>query len=254
MILAKVLFGGNTQWTVVEGDSLFAVEGDVYGDFVKGALLGSFSDAKLLAPADPTTIICCGLNYYDTLEQLQIEVPEEPALFYKPLSALVNPGEDTCTIPAISNDPRYEAELCAVMKRRAWKVTEAQALDYVLGYTCGNDMTLWDLYQKDGRLTRAKGYFRSAPLGPVLVTDINPNELHILGKVNGEVIQDGNTNNQIFSTARIISHVSQFVPLEPGDVVFTGTPKGGHHPVKVGDVIEVEIDGIGLLRSAVTTE
>lgn len=254
MILAKVQLGGERRWCVVEGDALFGVEGDVYGDFSKGERIGEMTDAKLLAPADPATIVCCGLNYYDTLEQLQMEVPAEPALFYKPVSALVNPGEDTCTIPAISSDPRYEAEMCAVIKRRAWKVTEQRALDYVLGFTCGNDMTLWDLYQKDGRLTRAKGYYRSAPLGPVLVTGINPNELHIQGRVNGEVVQDGNTNNQIFSTARIISHVSQFVPLEPGDVVFTGTPKGGHHPVKVGDVIEVEIDNIGLLRNNVVTE
>jgi len=251
MILAKVLLGGEARWTIVEGDSLFAIDGDVYGEFTGGRRLGALTEAKLLAPADPVTIICCGLNYYDTLEQLQIEVPKEPALFYKPCSALVNPGDDTCTIPAISDDPRYEAEMCAVIKRRAWKVTEEHALDYVLGYTCGNDMTLWDLYQKDGRLTRAKGYYHSAPLGPVLVTDINPNGLHIQGRVNGEIIQDGNTSNQIFSTARIISHVSQFVPLEPGDVVFTGTPKGGHHPVKVGDVIEVEIDGIGVLKNTV---
>jgi len=187
MILAKVLLGGEARWTIVEGDSLFAIDGDVYGEFTGGRRLGALTEAKLLAPADPVTIICCGLNYYDTLEQLQIEVPKEPALFYKPCSALVNPGDDTCTIPAISDDPRYEA----------------------------------------------------------------PNGLHIQGRVNGEIIQDGNTSNQIFSTARIISHVSQFVPLEPGDVVFTGTPKGGHHPVKVGDVIEVEIDGIGVLKNTV---
>jgi len=230
------------------------VEGDVYGDFGKGERIGTRSGARLLAPADPATIVCCGLNYYDTLEQLQIEVPAEPALFYKPVSALVDPGDSVCTIPAISNDPRYEAELCAVIKRRAWKVTEARALDHVLGFTCGNDMTLWDLYQKDGRLTRAKGYYRSAPLGPVLVTDVDPDDLRIQGRVNGEIVQDGNTSNQIFSTAHIISHVSQFMPLEPGDVVFTGTPKGGHHPVKVGDVIEVEIDGIGVLRNVVVAE
>ena len=130
-------------------------------------------------------------------------------------------------------------------------MTEAEALAYVLGFTCGNDMTLWSLIEPDGRLTRAKGYYKSAPLGPVLVTDLEPNSVRIQGRVNGETKQDGNTRSQIFNTARIISHVTAFTPLMPGDVVFTGTPKGGHCPIKVGDVIEVEIDGIGTLKNKV---
>ena len=250
MILAKIDQGGKEQWTIVEEDQLYALEGDLYGSFSRGAEVGCLSDARLLAPADPETIICCGLNYMDTVRQMGVEVPKEPALFFKPRSALVNPGEDACSLP-IASDTRYEAELCAIMKREAWRLAEAEALDYVLGYTCGNDLTLWDLIERDGRLTRAKGYFKSAPLGPVLVTDFDPAAVRIQGRVNGETKQDGTTSDQIFSTARIISHVSQFMPLRPGDVVFTGTPYGGHCPVKVGDLIEVEIDGIGVLRNRV---
>lgn len=250
MILAKIDNDGKGLWTIVEGDQLYSLDGDLFGNFSKGASVGSLSGARLLAPAEAETIICCGLNYMDTVRQMNVEVPKEPALFFKPVSALVNPGEDACSLP-IASDTRYEAELCAVMKREAWRVSEDQALDYVLGYTCGNDMTLWDLIEKDGRLTRAKGYYKSAPLGPVLVTDFDPAAVRIQGRVNGETKQDGNTSDQIFNTARIISHVSQFVPLRPGDVVFTGTPYGGHCPVKVGDVIEVEIDGIGVLRNRV---
>ena len=250
MKLAKIEWKGNPTWAIVEGESVYALEGDLYGDFHRGGLLCSLPEARLLAPADPKTIICCGLNYMETVEDLKVDVPKEPALFFKPVEALVNPGEDAYSLP-LAKDTRYEAELCAVIKKRAWRVKEDDALDYVLGYTCGNDMTLWDLVERDGRLTRAKGYYKSAPLGPVLVTDIDPNAVRIQGRVNGETKQDGNTRSQIFNTARIISHVTAFIPLVPGDVVFTGTPRGGHCPVAIGDVIEVEIEGIGILKNRV---
>jgi len=126
-------------------------------------------------------------------------------------------------------------------------------LDYVLGYTCGNDLTLRDLIEKDGRLTRAKGFDTSGPLGPFLVTDIDPHDLSIKSRLNGETKQDSNTSLMIFSPEKIISYISAFMILHPGDVVWTGTPEGGHCPVKVGDVIEIEIDSIGILRNEVVT-
>jgi len=250
LTLVRIDWKGKARWTILERDSLYSLEGDVFGSFRKGVRVCAFSEATLLAPAEPGAIVCCGLNYMDTVEQLKVQIPKEPALFFKPASALVNPREDAGSLP-IAADTRYEAELCAVIKRRAWRVSESEAGDCVLGYTCGNDMTLWDLIEKDGRLTRAKGYYKSAPLGPVLVTDLDPSALRIQGRVNGVTKQDGNTRDQIFTTAKIISHITQFMPLLPGDVVYTGTPKGGHCPVKVGDVIEVEIDGIGVLRNKV---
>lgn len=250
MKLARIEYGGTKRWTILEGDSLYSMEGDLYGSFHKGARICALQDARLLAPAEPHTIIGCGLNYMDTVRQLNAQVPQEPSLFFKPVEALVSPGEDACSLP-IATDTRYEAELCAVIKRRAWKVKESEAYDYVLGYTCGNDLTLWDIRERDGRLTRAKGYYKSAPLGPILVTDLDPHSVRIQGRVNGETKQDGNTRDQIFNTARIVSHITQFIPLLPGDVIFTGSPSGGHCPVKVGDVVEVEIDGIGILRNRV---
>jgi len=251
MKLVKIDWKGRPTWGELVDGSVHGISGDVYGQFRRGTRLCSLAEATLLAPADPGTIICCGLNYMDTVAQLKVDVPKEPALFFKPPQALVNPGEDAASLP-IAHDTRYEAELCAIIKRPAWRVKESEALDYVLGFTCGNDMTLWDLIERDGRLTRAKGYYKSAPLGPVLVTDLDPSAVRIQGRVNGETKQDGNTRDQIFNTARIISHVTQFTPLMPGDVVFTGTPKGGHCPVKVGDVVEVEIEGIGLLKNRVS--
>lgn len=250
MKLARIARDGTTTWAILDGDSVYQLDGDLYGSFRQGARICALSEARLKAPAEPRTIICCGLNYMDTVRDLNVEVPKEPALFFKPATALVDPGEDAFTLP-IAQTTTYEAELCAVIKRYAWRVQESEAYDYVLGYTCGNDMTLRDLAERDGRLTRAKGYYKSAPLGPVLVTDLDPRAVRIQGRVNGETKQDGNTRDQIFNTARIINHVTQFVPLLPGDVVFTGTPRGGHCPVKVGDTIEVEIDGIGVLKNTV---
>jgi 2-keto-4-pentenoate hydratase/2-oxohepta-3-ene-1,7-dioic acid hydratase in catechol pathway len=249
MRLVRIDWKGSSKWGIVETDSVFSLEGDLYGDFTRGERLCALSEAKLLAPAEPAAIVCCGANYLAMIEDAHMEAPKEPFLFFKPPCTLVNPGEDTYTLP-ISHDTRYEAEICAVMKRRAWRVSESEALDYVLGFTCGNDMTLFDLFKLDGRLTRAKGYYKSAPLGPVLVTDLDPVGVRIQGRVNGEVTEQGNTRDQLFSMARIISHISHFMPLTPGDVVFAGTPVGGRH-VDVGDVIEVEVDGIGILKNKV---
>jgi 2-keto-4-pentenoate hydratase/2-oxohepta-3-ene-1,7-dioic acid hydratase in catechol pathway len=250
MKLARIQWKSGPTWGILEEHEVFSVSGDVYADFAKGPRLCAARDAKLLAPAEPGIIVCCGINFAETVHYLKMDMPKEPVLFFKPPQALCDPGEDTYTLP-IGHDTRYEAELCAVMKRRAWRVNEDEALDYVLGFTCGNDMTLYDLAAVDGRLTRAKGYYRSAPLGPVLVTDLDPTAVRIQGRVNGTTTQDGNTKDQIFSAAKVISHITQFMPLMPGDVVFFGTPIGGR-PVSPGDVIEVEVDGIGTLMNRVT--
>ena len=249
MILVRIDWKGKPKWGILESDSVFSLEGDLYGEFTQGERLCALREARLLAPAEPSAIVCCGTNYMAMIEATGFKKPTEPVLFFKPPRSLVNPGEDTYTLP-IAHDTRYEAEICAVMKRPTWRVAEAEALNYVLGYTCGNDMTLFDLYQGDGRLTRAKGYYKSAPLGPVLVTDLNPVGVSIQGRVNGEMTQQGNTRDQLFSMARIISHISQFMMLGPGDVVFAGTPVGGR-PVKAGDVVEVEVEGIGILTNKV---
>lgn len=249
MNLVRIEWKQSATWGILEGDSVFALDGDVYGDFTKGPRLCSLGDAMLLAPAEPGIIVCCGRNYPATIQRSGRDVPSEPVLFFKPPPALCNPGDDTYTLP-MSQDTRYEPEICAVIKRTAWRVAEDEALDYVLGYTCGNDMTLYDLIRLDGRTTRGKGYYRSAPLGPVLVTDIDPVGVRLQGRVNGETTQQGNTRDQFFSMARIISHISHFMPLTPGDVVFAGTPEGGR-TANVGDVVEVEVDGIGILRNRV---
>jgi len=247
MQLIRFDWRDTTRWGALEGESVYALQGDVYSGPTRGERLCELSDVRLLAPAEPGMIVCCGVNFPATIERVGCDMPQEPVLFFKPPQSLCNPGEDTYTLP-MSDDTRFESEICAVMKRMAWKVSPEEALDYVLGYTCGNDMTMYNLIAVDGRITRAKGFYKSAPLGPVLVTDYDPSAVRVSGRVNGVTVQDGNTRDMIFDTARIISHVSNFVALMPGDIVFTGTPEGGR-TVNRGDTLEVEVEGIGTLTN-----
>jgi len=251
MRLARIQFKGSPKWGVVEGDSIFAVDGSVYGKFSKGTKLSAVADAKLLAPAEPTIIVACGLNYMGEIKHLGAAVPKQPSLFFKPATTVLDPGVEI-PYPALTDKLSHEAELCCVIKRTARNVPEDRALDYVLGYTCGNDIGMMDILQQDGGLiTRAKGFDMSSALGPWLQTDVNPNHLAIKGIISGKVIQDSNTSEMLFSAAKIISYISEFMTLRPGDVVFTGTPENGHYVVKPGDVMEVDIEGIGVLRTPV---
>lgn len=250
MKIVRFLWQDKVNWGILEGDTIFSLVGDLYGDFEKGKELCRRHDVPLLAPVEPRITVACGLNYMDHIKDLGVDIPQEPSLFFKPASAVLDPAGDI-VYPPISQDLRYEGELCCIIKREAKNVSEENALDYVLGYTCGNDLTLMDLIEKDGRLTRAKGFDTSAPLGPLLVTGVDPHNLPIKSRVNGETKQDSNTSLMIFSVEKLISYISAFLTLRPGDVVWTGTPGGGACPVKVGDVIEVEIEGIGVLKNEV---
>ena len=250
MRIVRFRWQDRVRWGIVEDGTVFSLDGDLYGEFKKGKELCRLGDVKLLAPAEPSIMVACGRNYMGTIGQLGVDIPQEPALFFKPAITVADPGADI-VYPPVSRDLRYEAELCCVIKQEVKNVPEDKALDYVLGYTCGDDFTLMDLFEKDGRLTRAKGFDTSGALGPWLVTGLDPHHLGIKGRVNGETKQDGNTSQMMFPVERIISHISAFMTLRPGDVVFTGTPEGGHCPVKVGDMIEVEIEGIGILKNQV---
>ena len=238
------------NWGILEDDTIFSLSGDLYGDFKRGKKLCQRQEVRLLTPVEPSITVACGMNYMDHIKEMGWAVPKEPHLFFKPANTVVGP-DDNVVYPAISQDLRYEGELCCVIKRPAKNVPEKEALDYVLGYTCGNDFTAMDVTGKDGRLTRSKGFDTSGPLGPCLVTGLDPHNLNIKSRLNGELKQDSNTGLTIFNVEKLISYISAFLTLRPGDVVWTGTPRGGACPVKVGDVIEVEIEGIGILRNKV---
>ncbi|MFH1926070.1 MAG: fumarylacetoacetate hydrolase family protein [Chloroflexota bacterium] len=250
MKIARFQWQGKATWGIVEGEDIYALEGDLYREFRKGAKLCRLGEIKLLAPVEPSITIACGMNYMDHIKELGWEVPKQPALFFKPLHTIVGP-EDDVIYPKVSQNLCYEGELCCVIKRRAKDVAEEEALNYVLGYTCGNDFTTPDLSQLDGRLTRSKGFDTSGPLGPFLVTGLDSHNLKIKSRLNGKVQQDSNTGLMNFGVEKLVSYISAFMTLQPGDVVWTGTPGGGLCPVNVGDITEVEIEGIGTLRNKI---
>jgi len=250
MKLARFNRHGDIAWGIVEDGTIYSLVGNLYDNFRKGIELGPLAEVQLLAPAEPSIIIACGLNYVGEAKKLGAAPSEEPTIFFKPVTTLVDPDGDV-VYPAISQALGHEGELCCIIKGTARNVPENRALDYVLGYTCGNDLGLMDVYKKDGRLTRAKGFDTSSPLGPFLVTDLDPHNLSIKSRINGETIQDSNTGEMIHSVERIVSYITEFMTLRSGDIIFTGTPEGGHYLVNVGDLMEVEIEGIGILKNKV---
>lgn len=207
---------------------------------------------RLLAPVLPGKIVCVGLNYRTHATEVDLALPETPLLFLKPPSALIGP-EDPIRLPAASERVDYEGELVAVIGRRLRHASRDEALRGILGYTCGNDVTARDLQRRDLQWTRAKGFDTFAPIGPVIGVGLDPENLHLVTLVNGAVRQRDTTANLIFPVGDLVSFISGIMTLEPGDVVFTGTP-AGIGPLGDGDVVEVDIDGIGRLRNPVRTE
>jgi len=241
--------GGEGRYGVIEGDDVYAVEGEVFGDLNRGERVGALSELRLLAPCQPTKVVAVGLNYAAHAAESQKEVPAEPILFLKPPSAVIGPGEKI-VYPAISQWVDHEAELVAVVGRRARNVAAGEALDYLLGYTCGNDVSARDLQRRDGQWARGKGFDTFCPLGPWIVTDLEPGDLAIACRVNGQVRQESRTSHMVFSVAELVAHVTQVMTLEPGDVILTGTP-AGIGPLQRGDRVEVEIEGVGVLENRV---
>ncbi|WP_102191945.1 fumarylacetoacetate hydrolase family protein [Microbacterium aurantiacum] len=228
---------------VLAGDPLFAGY-ETTGERVP------FADAVLLAPVIPRSkVVCVGKNYHDHAAEMGGVAPEEPLLFLKPNTSVIGPG-DAIVRPTLSERTEYEGELAVVIGRIAKNVKAADALDYVLGYTIGNDVTARDLQRKDGQWARAKGFDTFCPLGPVIETDFDPASATIETRVNGEVRQHAPLTDMIHSVPAIIEYASAVFTLLPGDVILTGTP-AGVGTFEAGDTVEVEITGLGVLRSSV---
>jgi 2-keto-4-pentenoate hydratase/2-oxohepta-3-ene-1,7-dioic acid hydratase in catechol pathway len=197
----------------------------------------------------PSKIVCVGRNYAAHAKELGNEIPKNPMLFFKPPSALLESG-GTIVMPAVSQQVEYEAEIGVVIGRRASKVSAAEAMSYVRGFTCGNDVTCRDLQKPDGQWGRAKGFDTFCPVGPVVAEGLDWTTLEVIGRVNGEERQRAPVSDMIFPIPVLIEYISGIMTLEPGDLILTGTPEGvGRlHP---GDVVEVEIPGVGILRNTV---
>jgi 2-keto-4-pentenoate hydratase/2-oxohepta-3-ene-1,7-dioic acid hydratase in catechol pathway len=249
MILIRYRQGNQTGYGLVERHTVYALEGDPFGAWTKGAEAGELADVELLAPCTPTKIVCIGRNYPAHAEEHGAVVPAEPLIFLKPPSAVIGPEQPIVLTP-LSQQVEHEGEMAVVIGKRCRNVAEDAALDYVLGYTCGNDVTARDLQRKDGQWSRAKGFDSFCPLGPWIVTGFDASDAAVTCRVNGRMKQFGVARDMVFPIARLIAHISAAMTLEPGDVILTGTPSGVG-PLNVGDVCEVEVEGIGVLRNPV---
>jgi 2-keto-4-pentenoate hydratase/2-oxohepta-3-ene-1,7-dioic acid hydratase in catechol pathway len=210
--------------------------------------------ARLLAPVEPSKIVCIGRNYREHAAEFGHDVPTEPLIFLKPPSSIIAPGA-TIMRPKISTRVDHEAELAAVIGKRCRHLRPNEDVrPYILGYTCVNDVTARDLQNKDGQWTRAKGFDTFCPMGPAVVDGLDPwAGVDVEARVNGEVKQHASTRDFIFALDTLVRHIAQVMTLLPGDVISTGTPSGVS-PLKAGDVVEVNVQGVGTLRNPVADE
>lgn len=252
MIFCRFESGSDARYGIVEAHQIQEITPDPFGEFEPVGDPFPTQEAKLLAPVVPTKIVAIGLNYHKHIAEMKHELPSEPLFFLKPASAVIGPL-DSIRHPKISTRMDYEGELAVVIKKRARNVSKENAKDYILGYTCFNDVTARDLQKKDGQWSRAKGFDTFAPIGPWIVTDLDPSDLQIETYLDGEMKQKANTNQMIFKVPELIAHITRSMTLEPGDVIATGTSEGVG-PMKPGSIVDVRIEGLGVLRNLVEEE
>ena len=237
------------QFGVLEGDSIRPLPDHFeIGPSVQESV--SVNSAQLLAPVAPSKVVCVGRNYVEHAAELGNKMPDEPLLFLKAPSAIIGEG-DNIELPPQSQQVEHEGELGVVIGRTARNIREDEdPLSYVLGYTCVNDVTARDLQRKDVQFTRGKSFDTFCPVGPTIVTDLSPGNLTVTTRVNGVVKQNGNTSDMAFPVPFLIRYISNIMTLNPGDLIATGTP-AGVSAMKDGDVVEVEVTGVGVLRNPV---
>ena len=254
MNIVRYRANGETHVGVLEGDQVRQAQGDMFDRLQIGPIVGSIDDVELLVPVVPGKLIAIGLNYQDHIDEdaFDFTQPENPIVFLKPPSALIGHNQQI-VLPAGTEQVEAEAELCIVIGKTCRNVRAGDAYDVILGFTNGNDVSARDYQFKDGQWVRAKGFDTFAPLGPSVVTGIRADDLEIVSRINGEQRQSSSTKHLIFDVPYLVEFVSRVMTLHPGDVIMTGTPAG---PPKLaaGDVCEIEIAGLGVLRNPVVAE
>jgi len=249
MKIVRFTAGRRTRYGILSGDSIQVINGSPFDSVRPVDEYCQSGNVKLLAPCLPSKIVAVGLNYRSHAAELGQPLPETPLIFLKPSTAVIGP-EDAIVYPSSSSRVDFEGELGVVIKKQTRQVAPDKALDYVLGYTCFNDVTARDLQSRDGQWTRAKGFDTFAAFGPYIETELDPTDVPVETYLNGERKQQSNTSDLIYSVAEIVSFVSGVMTLLPGDVIATGTP-GGIGPMSVGDTVEIKIAPIGTLRNHV---
>ena len=238
----------------LEGDTIHVLSGDLFDSREESGETLPLSSVTLLAPCQPTKVLCVGFNYRDHAEEFNTPIPEKPNIFMKPVSAVTGPEAPVYFPKWMVKQVDYEAEMVLVIGRRARHVSVEDAPNYILGYTIGNDVTARDLQDPTKQWTVCKGFDTFAPIGPWIETAVDPKSgLDISCWVNGERRQHSSTKHLIFDVPFLVSYLSQAITLEPGDIIFTGTPSG-IGPVKPGDVMEIRIQGIGSLFNPIENE
>lgn len=249
MKIARCEVQGEIFFGVLEDEEVREFNFDDNGELQFTGRVVERKNVVLKAPCRPTKIVAIGLNYHEHARESNMEVPKAPLIFLKPPSAVIGPGEEI-VLPHDSARVDYEAELAVVIKRKAKNVKAGDFRDFVLGYTCFNDVSARDFQFSDGQWSRAKGYDTFAPTGPWIETEVDPFNVQVEAVLDGKVVQSGNTADLIFPVPRLIEYISSIMTLFPGDIIATGTP-AGVGPIKAGQTIEIRIEGIGTLSNGV---
>jgi 2-keto-4-pentenoate hydratase/2-oxohepta-3-ene-1,7-dioic acid hydratase in catechol pathway len=243
---------GKTRYGILKGQSIQPIQGTPFRSIKPAEGKYRLSQVKLLAPCLPSKIVAMGLNYRKHAEEVKLPIPKEPLIFLKPPTSVIGP-EENIVHPPSSTRVDYEGELAVVIRKRAWQVSKEDALDYVLGYTCLNDVSARDHQRDDVQWTRSKGFDTFSPIGPCIETDLDPGNVIVETYLNGKLKQHSSTNDLIFGVPEQISFISHVMTLLPGDVIATGTPSGIGRMVP-GDTVEIKIEPIGTLRNYVVAD
>jgi 2-keto-4-pentenoate hydratase/2-oxohepta-3-ene-1,7-dioic acid hydratase in catechol pathway len=235
---------------LIESEQIREISGPPWNPWSHGSRTWPVADVRLLAPVDPGKIVCVGRNYAAHAAELGNDVPKEPLIFLKPPSAIVGPGEPIVLTPQ-SQRIEHEGELALIVGRRCSQLKDSDdALAYLLGYSCLNDVTARDLQKSDVQFTRAKGFDTFCPVGPHIETELDPSDVLVELRVNGALRQSGRTSLMAYPVALLVRWISRVMTLNPGDLIATGTP-AGVGPLVTGDVVEVSVGGVGVLRNPV---
>jgi 2-keto-4-pentenoate hydratase/2-oxohepta-3-ene-1,7-dioic acid hydratase in catechol pathway len=252
MKLCRCQHPGGISWGILEDTCVALLAQAPYQRIERTGAEFPLADVKLLAPCEPQKFLGVGLNYRAHAEEMRKPIPARPLLFLKPPTCVLDPGEPI-RLPPESGEVHHEAELAVVIARKMRRVSPAQAREGILGFTCCNDVTARDIQRAEIQYTRAKGFDTFGPVGPVVETELDPHRLTVQALVNGEVRQTGSTADMIFDVFELVSFASRGMTLLPGDVLTTGTPPGVG-PLTAGDVVEVSVESVGVLRNPVLAE
>jgi len=247
--IVRFAVDSRVRYGILNGESIQAIEDKPFRYIKPTDHHYQLSEVELLSPCTPSKIVALGLNYHSHAEELKAPLPNAPLIFLKPPTAIIGPEADI-VYPSSSARVDYECELVVVIKKPVWRVSREDCLDYVLGYSCFNDVTARDLQYQNGQWTRAKGFDTFAAVGPCIETELDPGNVVVETYLNGELKQQGNTNDLIFDIPELISFISHVMTLLPGDIIATGTPSG-IGPMYPGDTVEIKIEPIGTLRNHV---